>query len=426
MASVNFYLEKRRDQEGRIKTRNVPVLLYFSYDGRRLQLNTGEKTDFENWDAEAQKVRETVPSCNQINAYLNSLAMEVTNLYREARQLGIKPGNAYFRDNLKNRKTHSGVKFFDIFMKFIDDKNDKWSIYTFRKIKTNYRHLRDFSEKSGYMIDFDRINEDFYRKYIDFFHRKGHTNATILKNLNVLKWFLNWSTDRGYNKNMYYRDFRFPWNPSFKADPADQYLEWNELMALYQAELKEQCLYEARDVFCYMCFTGLKHVHIRLLSMSTDIQNNIQLLESQGKGNLFMVFYEYAQEIFNRYKENSPGNRILPEISNADMNKYIKAVGRMAGINQPVNIQINKGFERLTREIPKYQLLSTKVARNTFIFHALRLGLPLQIIMRITGLKTLNSINKFYDFSNNESVNVHFWDQHVAPGSRDKQFAQQE
>jgi len=240
------------------------------------------------------------------------------------------------------------------------------------------------------------------------------------RNLNVLKWFLNWSTQRGYNKNMYYRDFRFPWDHSFKADPADQYLEWDELMSLYRAEIGEQLLCEARDVFCFMCFTGLKHAHLRLLNVSPLIQSNINSLESQGNGGLSVAFFRYAQEILARYKESGSGRRGLPEISNVDINKRIKAAGRIAGINQPVKIQIYKGYEKLLREIPKYQLFSTKVARNTFIFHALRLGFPLQVILRITGLKTFHGIRKFYDFLNNEYIDVHFWNQHVASGTREQ------
>ncbi|KPK82774.1 MAG: hypothetical protein AMS27_14025 [Bacteroides sp. SM23_62_1] len=395
MASVKFYLEKRRDQNGRIKTRNVPVLLYFSYDGRRLQLNTGEKTDFENWDFESQKIRKEVSFSEQVNAYLGSLAGEIMDLYREARKAGIKPGNSYFREQLKKKRTHSGVDFFDAFMKFIEKKNENWSIYTFRKIKTNYRHLRDFADNSGYVIDFNRINEDFYRKYIDYFHHKGHTNATILKNLNVLKWFLNWSTQKGYNKNTCYREFRFPWDSSYKAEPADQYLEWDELMSLYRAEIEEKYLYEARDVFCFMCFTGLKHTQVRFLNMNHNSPNDINLLQFQGNGGLSLGFYQHAQEILGRYGENSTGHRNFPSISIVDMNKRIKAAGRVAGINRPVKIQIVKGHEKLVKEIPKYQLLSTKVARNTFIFHAFRAGLPLQSMMRLTGLKTLYSITKF-------------------------------
>ena len=404
MASVNFYLEKRKGQDKRLKRFNVPVLLYFSYDGKRLQINTGEKTDFEKWDFRNQKIIGKVPHSEQINACLASLGDEIMNIYRDARRIGIKPGNEYLREKLKNRKIHTGFNFFDIYMKFIDENNAKWTIHTFRKIKTNYRHLRDFSEKSGYIIDLDRINENFYRKYIEYFREKEHTNTTIVRNLNILKWFLNWATSRGYNNNFYYRDFRFPWDHSYKTDLADQYLDWNELMSLYRSEISETSLCKARDVFCFLCLTGLKHSQLRFLSISSDINNNISLLKPENQLIQFSGSKKYIREILDRYNKPGSGKKVLPVISNVELNRRIKAAGRIAGINQPVKIQICNGNEKLTRNIPKYKLLSTKIAGNTFIFHSLRLALPLQYILSMTGLKTFYGINKFYNLPNSDSA----------------------
>jgi len=404
MASVNFYLEKRRDQNRRLKRQNVPVLMYFSYDGKRLQMNTGEKTDFEKWDFKQQKIIDKVPQSEQINGNLTSLADEIMSIYRNAKQMGIEPGNIYLREKVKSRKIHPGQRFFDIYMKFIEEKNEKWSIYTFRKIKTNYRHLRNFSEKLGYIIDFERINEDFFKKYLSYFREKEHTNSTILRNIDVLKWFLNWSTRKGFNKNLYYRDFRFPWDHSYKTNPADQYLKWDELMGLYKAELAEPQLCKARDVFCFMCFTGLKHSQIRSLSKNGNIQYNINFQKPTVHKIRSVPFNKYIKEILDRYNQSGFNMNGLPDIRNVNMNRYIKVAGRSAGLYQPVKIQIHNGQEKLTRDIPKYKLLSTKLARNTFIFHSLRLGLPLQHILTVTGLKTLYGIRKFYNSSINNTT----------------------
>jgi site-specific recombinase XerD len=403
MVSINFYLEKRRDKDGRLKKQNVPVLMFFSYDGRRLQMNTGEKTDFEKWDFKKQKIIDKIPQSEQINGTLTSLADEIMSIYRNAKQMGIEPGNVYLREKLKNRKIHPGHYFFDIYMKFIEEKNEKWSIHTFRKIETNYRHLRDFSEKSGYLIDFEKINEDFFNKYISYFHDKGHTNSTIVKNLNVLKWFLNWATWRGFNKNLYYRDFRFPWDHSYKTNPADQYLKWDELMNLYRAEIADNQLCEARDIFCFMCFTGLKHSQLRVLNKNGNIHNNINSFKLKVRNIKCTPFDKYLKELLKRYYQEGSGRTGLPDIRNVKMNRLIKTAGRTAGLYQPIKIQICNGHEKRTRDIPKYKLLSTRLARNTFIFHSLRLGLPLQHILSVTGLKTLYGIRRFYNITNSSS-----------------------
>ena len=120
MASVNFYLEKRRDQNRRLKRQNVPVLMYFSYDGKRLQMNTGDKTDFEKCDFKQQKIIDKIPQSEQINGNLTSLADEIMSIYRNAKQMGIEPGNIYLREKVKSRKIQPGQRFFDIYMKIIE------------------------------------------------------------------------------------------------------------------------------------------------------------------------------------------------------------------------------------------------------------------------------------------------------------------
>jgi hypothetical protein len=127
-------------------------------------------------------------------------------------------------------------------------------------------------------------------------------------------------------------------------------------------------------------------------------------LKPENKLIKFSGSRKYIREVLDRYNKPGSGNKVLPVISNVELNKGIKAAGRIAGINQPVKIQICNGNEKLTRNIPKYKLLSTKVAGNTFIFHSLRLGLPLQYILSMTGLKTLYGINKFYNLSNNDAA----------------------
>ena len=101
MASIKLYIEKRRDEHGRIRTGNVPILLYFSFDAKRLQLNTGERVNAGDWDSEQQLVRPGTQGSKQLNRYLRSLGDEIMAIYREARAMGIQPGTNYLREKLK-------------------------------------------------------------------------------------------------------------------------------------------------------------------------------------------------------------------------------------------------------------------------------------------------------------------------------------
>jgi integrase len=345
----------------------------------------------DKWDSEQQKVISKVSQSDQINGILSAQANHIMNIYRNAKEIGIEPGNVYLREKFKFRKVTTRQLFFDNYLKFIEEKNENWSIYTFRKIQTNYRHLRDFSEKSGYIIDFESINQDFYEKYISYFQQKKHSNSTIARNLDVLKWFLNWATRKGYNRNMYYRDFRFPWDHSYKTNPSDQYLEWDELICFHQAELPDPRQSHARDVFCFMCFTGLKYSQLKLLSKKA---NSIQILKQMAQTRRSVPFQKYINDILKRSNCIHDEGSKLSDIRMVNLNRLIKIAGKNAGLFKPVRLQIFQGSEKLTRDIPKYKLLSAKLARNTFIFHSLRIDVPLQYILKITGFKTLYGIRR--------------------------------
>jgi site-specific recombinase XerD len=393
MASLNFYLEKRRDKEGRIRTENVPILLYFSFDGHRLQINTGEKINLGQWDNEKQRVSASVPGSRQVNACLELLADEVIQAYREARAAGIQPGPEYLKQNLRARPRRTSHSFFDTLMKFIHANSERWSIHTFRKIKTNYNHLREFEAKTGYRMEFNRINQDFYDHYIRFFLEKGHTNATIYKNMMVLKWFLNWATRKGYNKNTFYRDYQFPWEYSSKAKATDYYLEWDEIMKLYHAPIRDQGSDHARNIFCFLCFTGLKYADLRSISTNLVTEKGIRLMHRTTDD--FVPFNKFSSGIIHKYQKEGAGNQIFPYMHTVTVNRLIKQVGKDAGLTGPFTLTLENENEKQVKEVPKYQILSTKVARNSFIVHALRLGIPLQMIQQVTGLKTLAGVNKF-------------------------------
>ena len=393
MASLNFYLEKRRDQNGRIRRENVPVLLYFSFDGHRLQMNTGEKISTNQWDVNLQRVSDSAPGSRQVNAYLELLADEVIQTYREARAEGIKPGPEYLRKNLRTRPGRTSHSFFEILMRFINGNSEKWSIHTFRKIKTNYNHLREFEASTGYRIDFNRINEDFYERYVRFFHDKGQSNATIYKNLMVLKWFLNWATRQGYNKYSYFRDYQFPWDHRYKADPVNYYLEWEEIMKLYHTPIDEENSDHARNIFCFLCFTGLKYSDLRSITKNLVTERGVRLMHRESGS--FIPLNRFSAEIINRYRAENTGNNIFPDMHTVTVNRLIKKAGRKAGLTDSFSLTLVSENNKQIKEVPKYQVLSTKVARNSFIVHALRLGMPEKVIQEITGLKNLSGIDKF-------------------------------
>ena len=396
MASVKFYIEKRRDEHGRIRTRNVPILLFFSFDGKRLQLNTGERVNAGDWDGEKQIIRPGTAGSKQINRYLHSLGDELLDIYREARSMGMQPGINYLRDQLKYRRRKGNIDFFDVLMRFIDENHDRWSIHTFRKIRTAYNHLRSFSEAEQIDIRFDRIDKGFLDSYVRFFRIKyGHSNNTIVKNINILKWFLNWAGDRGYNKSIMYRDYDLAWEAKPRVQTKDQVLDWDELMKLWKFEPAAGNLREVCDIFCFMCFAGLKLTRIYQLKDSNTFGDYIRMPGRKEHEYLNIPINRQASEILEKYRGGMyPGGTCFPVYSNPYFNQLLKQLGKEAGIRQFVNLEIYAGSEKGTRQVPKYETLTSKVAVNTFLFNGLRLGVSAEVLAYVTDKKTMAGIER--------------------------------
>jgi len=396
MASVRFYLEKRKDENGRTRTKQVPILLYFSFDGKRLQLNTGERINFSDWDFRAQRVLVPARGSQAMNRYLQSLADEVMGIYLEAKTIGLNPGIDYLRKQIKYNRRKENIGFFDVFMLFIDENHHRWSIHTFRKIRTSYNQLRKFAETEQIEIEFSRIDRYFLEQYIRFFRIKySHSNNTISKTLDVLKWFLNWATTRGYNKSLLYREFQLEWISKPRLNQSDLVLDWEELTRIWQFEPLSPQFTEVKDIFCFMCFSGLKLSRIYQLKSSNVYPGYINL-QGNGKFQSYnLPLNERAYGIISRYidKEGPDGN-CFPYYRHPDFNRYLKQVAKDAGINRFVNVSFYSGTEKGSRQVPKYEVLSSKVAINTFLFNGLKLGISAEVLSFLTERKTFASVDR--------------------------------
>ncbi|MGA2408697.1 MAG: phage integrase SAM-like domain-containing protein [Bacteroidales bacterium] len=403
---VNFYPEKRKNSFGRLTTENVPVFLFFSYSGMRMVYYTGYRIDIDKWDPVSQRVKRNNfnrdgISATIINGHLDQLQTTITEIYTEQKAIRKTPSIQYIRNELKNRmgeqKTTSS--FFERFSSFIESESlaQTWTAGTVTKFWTNYNHLQDFEKKKHFKIDFDNIDDTFFNKYVTF-QRDDllHRNTTIAKNLKIFKWFMNWATRKGYNRNLAYKDY----NPELKGTTRSQkiiFLTWEELMHLNTLKVKKNYLDQVRDVFCFCCFTGLRYSDVYNLKHSNIKEDSIQLVTIKTEDPLTIDLNQYSRSILDKYKDIPfKDDKCLPVISNQKFNDYLKELGQEAKFNKPETIVYYKGNERKENTFQKWQLLSTHVGRKTFVSNALYFNIPAEVIMSWTGQKSHEVMENYY------------------------------
>src|SRR5690606_28102037 len=94
MAKVNYYLSNKSDQDG-----ECLVLLYFSYNNKRLVVSTNESIHPKNWNKKSKRAKGSMSGSLEFNAKLDHFSESVNSMYRRA-QLADKVIKS---DELKRR-----------------------------------------------------------------------------------------------------------------------------------------------------------------------------------------------------------------------------------------------------------------------------------------------------------------------------------
>ena len=141
-----------------------------------------------------------------------------------------------------------------------------------------------------------------------------------------------------------------------------------------------------RDVFIFCCYTGLRYSDAAKLQRSDIVDGHINVITRKTSDRLTIELNKHSQAVLDKYKDADwLKGRALPAISIQESNAYLKWIGRLAGIEEPIRIVFYNGAERHEEVHPKYELLTTHCARRTFVVTALQLGIPAEVIIKWTG-----------------------------------------
>jgi integrase len=418
--NIIFALESRK-KNGIVVTDNIPIRMRVVYGGQRIDFSTGYRIDTSKWDADKQRVKngctnKLKQSASEINADLLMYYTDIQNIFKEFEVQNINPSPEELKEVFANRykQPETGQQIieekpkilfnvaFDEFIKECGNQNS-WGNATYEKFKAVRNHLKTFDEKPS----FEKINETWLTAYMNYLRTVcDMRNNTIEKQINYLKWFLRWSVKKGYNDNAIFDSFK----PKLKnAQKKVIFLTWKELNQLRDFTIPETKKYleRVRDVFLFCCFTGLRHSDVYNLKRSDVKDNHIEITTIKTADNLIIELNIHSKTILDKYKAVAFENdKALPVISNQKMNDYLKELGELSEINEPVRETYYKGNQRIDEVMPKYALLGTHAGRRTFICNALSLGIPPQVVMKWTGHNDYKAMKPYIDIADDIKVSA--------------------
>ena len=395
-------------------TNEARIRCRVKWDGCRQSATVcvGYRVNVERWDMSAQRCaarsfhgRSRTPA-SEINTELDRIAEAVSLHF--ARMEGEPVADevrAFMRGLIRPEKKETGdlknnvAHAFNRFMIERGERN-RWTEATRKKMNNVKRHLLEWRPD----LKWTDFTEDGLFSYVA--HLRAHSNmdnrtdvvglsdATVEKQVALLKWFLSWADQKGLLRCRDYATFR----PRLqKAEKPVIFLEWDELMTLYGLDLSDRPdLVATRDIFCFCAFTSLRYSDVRALRWADVDDTCIRVTTQKTADALTIELNDYSSELLGRYVDEAfPEDRVFPVPANQTMNGRLKELGRLCGFDRLVRVTDFRNGKRQDRLDPKWKLLGTHAARRTFICNALTMGIAPNVVMRWTGHADYNSMKPY-------------------------------
>jgi len=370
-----------------------------------LSILVGYRVEIAKWSLETQRCKlSTTHGKNKIQANVINKAIEAVEnkfeqIFYSFEIKGQIPTPEEMRkeyDILTGKAERENNCLFGIFDYFITTvgKQNSWSKATYIKFNSLKNQLQVFNDK----LVLNELTEDILHDFVSFLHTPiamqmsnvtattGMKNTTIAKKISYLRWFLRWAKHKKYYDGLLHDSFR----PKLKGIDGNAkeiiYLNLDEVLHLYKFQFKEPYLERVRDVFIFMCFTGMRYSDVAKLKRSDIFDDYVFIVTKKTVDGIKIELNNISRAILDKYKDFPfEKDLVLPVISNQRMNEYLKEMGKKAGIDSPQRIVYFMKDERIEEVYPKYELLSCHCGRRTFVVNGLYLGIPPIVIMEWTG-----------------------------------------
>ncbi len=381
------------------------IYIFFSPDkNTRLKYRTSIKIQPRHWDFKYGIVKSTAPGSLELNAELHDLSSAILKEAHKLREDQIVVSkndykkiliDAVDRDNIpKDDDLKSLIRLFKTYKAIYS------TVGTMKEYNTVFKALDDYQSKIKERLTLLDFNEDFYISFEAFLSKKknpkdetrGLLNDTIYKYISTLKVFLSWCNEQGH---VVHPDTFKKHKSAFKRKAHNEIvvLTEDELNILYEYDLSAKPSYErVRDLFCFACFTGQRYSDIMRFSKSDFKDNRWTFLSSKTKKKVtvpFNGFIARGLDILKKY------NYKLPQISNQKFNDYLKEVGMLVGIDEPVRIIRFNGKKEIVIEKSKYDFMSSHMGRRTMVTILLSKGVPITLVQKITQHSDIRTLMKY-------------------------------
>ena len=323
------------------KDGNAPIEVSITINGERCFFSTGKRVKATAWDKNKQLVKGKDEEATSLNNYLKSVRAKMYEKEAELLDKGFVITaqllyDAYFDkvECLQEKSLLSILEEHNAERKAMVGKTvapaTYWVFeYTGRLFKEFIQ--QKYERKDLYLRE---INLGFIQGFHAFLlgeKKMGQNSCT--KHLKFLKKLLNLAVANSY----------ISYNPvnayKVEREPVEvDFLDEEELRKIINFDTPLPRLERAKDMFLFGCFTGLSYIDIKTLTpehFEKDNTGRIWIKKRRVKTGVLsrIPLLPIAKLILDKYKG---GEKLLPIQDPADINKYLKDIAILCGINKRI------------------------------------------------------------------------------------------
>lgn len=389
MAKVMFFLKDPKSDKP------TSIRLQFQCADGRFKYYTGEVARPADWDASNQTTAN-----KGTKAHLNRLSSAVEQLVLESKLKGEQITKEILRTRLNLvRKKEEYIETDNLFsaMRVEVGKMETGLRLTPKKKRYSPGSIKTYNFTIGLLEQFNprmtmaSITMDTYHRFIKWCHDKDYATNYIgsqIKNWKALCKMIGGNDvfDRGSFKKI-------------SEDAVDVYLDEQEIARIASADVSKY-LAVYRDWFIIDCYTGLRVSDIKLLSKKNISSGFITIANEKTDEKVVIPIHPLVKEILQRYKG------LPPAVLEQDMNEHIKTIAEKAGIDNDVLHTITKGGKRQDSYRKKWEMITNHTARRSFITNLRKNGVPDSIVMKLTGIKSSQTLKRYDKLSPDEAAKI--------------------
>ena len=318
-----------------------PIEVSISINGERIYFSSGKSINTNEWNKTKQIVKGKTDEAQLINSYLIQIRNKIYEKEMELLKNGFIITAPLLRDAYLGKVESLNEK--TLLKVFEEHNQDQQKMVGKGVSKATYwiseytvRLIQEFIGKKYKREDLflRELNLNFIQSFHTFLRTdKGMAQNSSTKHLKLLKKILNLAIVNSHININPFATYKV------EREPVEiDFLDEEELRKIINFDTPLPRLERAKDMFLFGCFTGLSYIDIKTLTpehFEKDNTGRIWIKKRRVKTGVLsrIPLLPIAKLILDKYKG---GEKLLPIQDPADINKYLKDIAILCGINKRI------------------------------------------------------------------------------------------